>query len=120
MHHELQPVADAKDGLVHFEEPSITGWRPMMVDARRSTRENKPSYARVLHRRSREIVPREFRVNAALPNAPTNQMGVLGPEVQHENAVGTGGQSHWPPPRVGILAYRAVKALSRENQARFG
>ena len=83
--HELHPVTDAEHGHAELEDPRIGQRRALGVDRGGPAREDERKRPPGGDRRRRGRVVDELRVDAALPDAPRDQLRVLAAEVDDED-----------------------------------
>ena len=83
--HQLHPVTDAEHGHAQAEDPRIGLRRTLRVDRGRPAREDERERPPRGDRRRGGRVMDELRVDAALADAPRDQLRVLAAEVDDED-----------------------------------
>ena len=86
--HELCAVADPEDGNAQLENPCIALRNPLVEDAGGAPRENDSLHLPSLEPGRRDVVVEDLAVHAALPYAPSDELVVLGAEIQNGDHAG--------------------------------
>lgn len=86
MRHELHAVADAKDGDTEFKDRGIGLGRAFGVDAGRATAEDDAARMEFGDFGGGEVVANDLRVDLGFTDAPSDDLGVLGTEVENNDS----------------------------------
>src|SRR5262245_23743117 len=84
---ELHAVADAEHGNAEVEDRRVELRRPRLVDAGRSTGENKAAWCQLADTRRRYVVTHDLAKDILLAHAPSDELAVLRAEVDDENTL---------------------------------
>src|SRR5207248_3739245 len=87
--HQLRPVADAEHGYPQVVERRIRRRSAGVVDARWAAAEDDAGRAPGGYRSSWRVVRQQLAVDAALADAPRDQLAVLGAEVENDYFLGS-------------------------------
>ena len=82
VHHELQPVADAKDGQPHLEHAPIRRRRILVVDRPRRTRQHNSNRSAALHLIKRGRAGEHHRKNILFADSASDELRVLRAKVE--------------------------------------
>jgi hypothetical protein len=86
MGHELHAVADAKDGDTEVKDRRIGLGRAFGVDAGRATAEDDATRVEFGDFLGGEVVANDLGVDLGFADAPSDDLGVLGTEVENNDA----------------------------------
>jgi hypothetical protein len=87
MGHELQAVADAKDGNSQTKNAGIRKRRIWLINAPRTAGENERRRVLFFYSRKRSIEGEDFRINAQLSCFSGDELSVLGAEIEDEDFI---------------------------------
>ena len=84
---ELHPVADAQDRNPEVEHPRVDTRRPVGKHTRRPATQNDRPRRDVPNLSQRIGAGLNLTIDVLLPNPPSNELGVLRPEVENQNPI---------------------------------
>src|SRR5690606_8497364 len=87
---QLMSVADAERGDAEFEDGRVHPVGVLGVDGGGSAGEDQADRAATTHLLCGYVTADDLGVDVGLPHPASDQLGVLGPEVDDENGVGLG------------------------------
>ena len=88
---ELGAVADAQDGHAEFIDAGVDAWGTVYVDRGRPTTEDDPGRCPRGELLSRQVVGDDLAIDIGLAHPSGDELRVLGPEVDDQDAVGSVG-----------------------------
>src|SRR2546423_212452 len=94
---ELHAVAQAKDRHAEIKEFRIALRCPRLIHAHRSAGEDESLRPQLRYARRRNIVADDLREYVLLAHSPGDELGVLGAEVEDQDAFSLGKRRHDVP-----------------------
>ncbi len=82
---QTHAVADAKERHRQLKQPPLDSRRVFLVDARRAAGENNPFEMQRANFFERDVERMDLAVNLGLPDAPRDQLSILGSEIENED-----------------------------------
>ena len=84
LHHPLQTITNTKYWNAKIKNSWVSLRALWVVHTLRATRKNDPLGSDLTDSFGADIVTNNFALNVGFANSPSNQLGILGAEVEHQ------------------------------------